>query len=59
MDKQISEEREARIGALRQALIDGENSGDAGRLDMKAIEGVARRLDEETYAEVRDSPKTS
>lgn len=39
----LLEEREGRIGALRQALIDGENSGDAGALDMKAIKAKARR----------------
>lgn len=39
----LLEEREGRMGALRQALIDGENSGDAGRLDMKSIKSKARR----------------
>jgi antitoxin ParD1/3/4 len=29
--------------ALRQALIDGENSGDAGELDMNQIKGKSRR----------------
>ena len=39
----LLEEREQRIGTLRQALIEGENSGDAGELDMKAIKRKARR----------------
>ena len=38
----LLEEREQRIGTLRQALIDGENSGDAGELNMKAIKSKAR-----------------
>jgi antitoxin ParD1/3/4 len=37
------EEHEREIGALRAALIDGENSGDAGELDMVAIKRKARR----------------
>jgi antitoxin ParD1/3/4 len=39
----LLEEHEQRIGALRQALIDGENSGDAGELDMNDIKSKARR----------------
>jgi antitoxin ParD1/3/4 len=36
------EEREKKVGALRHFLIDGEKSGDAGALDMKAIKRKAR-----------------
>ena len=39
----LLEEREGRIGALRQALIDGENSGDAGEFSIKEIKARARR----------------
>ena len=39
----LLEEHEQRIGTVRQALIDGENSGDAGELDMKDIKRKARR----------------
>jgi antitoxin ParD1/3/4 len=39
----LLEEREQRLGALRQALIEGENSGDAGELDMADIKRKARR----------------
>jgi antitoxin ParD1/3/4 len=39
----LLEEHEHRIGALRRSLIDGENSGDAGELDMSVIKGKARR----------------
>jgi antitoxin ParD1/3/4 len=39
----LLEEHEQKIGALRQALIDGEASGDAGELDMEAIKSRARR----------------
>jgi antitoxin ParD1/3/4 len=39
----LLEEHELRIGTVRQALIDGENSGDAGELDMKDIKRKARR----------------
>jgi antitoxin ParD1/3/4 len=39
----LLEEREGRIGALRQALIDGENSGDAGVYSIKDIKAKARR----------------
>lgn len=38
----LLEEREKSIGALRQALVDGENSGDAGTLDMQDIKRRAR-----------------
>ena len=39
----LLEEREHKIGALRQALIEGEDSGDAGELDMKTIKAKARK----------------
>ncbi|MCL4720944.1 MAG: type II toxin-antitoxin system ParD family antitoxin [Gammaproteobacteria bacterium] len=39
----LLEEHEQKIGALRQALIDGEKSGDAGELDMDDIKSKARR----------------
>lgn len=39
----LLEEHEHRIGALRQALVDGENSGDAGELDMSEVKSKARR----------------
>jgi antitoxin ParD1/3/4 len=39
----LLEERERRISTLRQALIHGENSSDAGKLDMKPIKSKARR----------------
>jgi len=39
----LLEEREGKIGALRHALIEGENSGDAGELSMKGIKSKARR----------------
>jgi antitoxin ParD1/3/4 len=39
----LLEEHEQRINAVRQALIDGENSGDAGQLNMKDIKRKARR----------------
>jgi antitoxin ParD1/3/4 len=38
----LLEEREKTIGALRHALIEGEKSGDAGVLDMRAIKRKAR-----------------
>lgn len=38
----LLEEHEQKIGALRQALIDGEDSGDAGELDMNDIKNKAR-----------------
>lgn len=41
----LLEEKEAdsNLEALRQALIEGEESGDAGELDMNAIRREARR----------------
>lgn len=39
----LLEEHEQKIGTLRQALIDGENSGDAGELNMDEIKSKARR----------------
>ena len=39
----LLEEREQKIGVLRQALIDGEDSGDGGELDMKDIKSKALR----------------
>jgi antitoxin ParD1/3/4 len=37
------EEHEQRIAALREALIDGEKSGDGGQLDMRVIKSKARQ----------------
>jgi antitoxin ParD1/3/4 len=37
------EEHEQRIAALREALIDGEKSEDAGQLDLKSIKSKARK----------------
>jgi antitoxin ParD1/3/4 len=37
----LLEEHEQRIGALRQALMDGEQSQDAGELDMEEIKRKA------------------
>lgn len=39
----LLEEHEQKVEALRQALIKGEASGDAGALDFDAIKRVARR----------------
>lgn len=39
----LLEEREHKIDALRKALIDGENSSDAGELNMDEIKAKARR----------------
>jgi antitoxin ParD1/3/4 len=39
----LLEEHEQEIAALREALIDGEKSGDAGMLDMNDIKKKARR----------------
>jgi antitoxin ParD1/3/4 len=39
----LLEEREHKIEGLRRALIDGENSGDVGELDMNKIKSKARR----------------
>ena len=38
----LLEEREAKIAALRRALMQGEESGDAGALDFDEIRRVAR-----------------
>ncbi|MDA1264324.1 MAG: type II toxin-antitoxin system ParD family antitoxin [Planctomycetota bacterium] len=39
----LLEEQELRIDAIRSALVDGAESGDAGRLDFAAIRREARR----------------
>ena len=39
----LLEREEQKIEALRQALIDGENSGDAGTLDMEEIRRNAKK----------------
>lgn len=39
----LLEEHEQKVEALRQALIEGEGSGDAGALDFEAIRREARR----------------
>ena len=39
----LLEEHERRIAALRDALAEGEKSGDAGELDLRAIKRKARR----------------
>jgi antitoxin ParD1/3/4 len=39
----LLEEHEQKVSALRQSLIDGENSGNAGSLDMNAVRRKARR----------------
>ncbi len=39
----LLEENEQKIEALRQALIEGEESGDAGPLDMEKIRREARK----------------
>jgi antitoxin ParD1/3/4 len=39
----LLEEREQRLETLRHALIEGENSGDAGKLDMNEIKMKASR----------------
>jgi len=39
----MMEQEEQKLQAIRQALIDGENSGDAGRLDMEEIIREARQ----------------
>ena len=44
----LLEQRETKLQALRQALIDGENSGSAGKLDMDAIKRKARLKAEQT-----------
>ena len=39
----LLEEHERKVEALRKALVEGEESGDAGELDTKAIRTKARR----------------
>lgn len=39
----LLEEHEQKLKALRQALIEGEESGNAGELDMNAIRQRAKR----------------
>ena len=39
----LLEEHEQRVQALRAALMEGEQSGDAGELNMAEIKGAARR----------------
>jgi antitoxin ParD1/3/4 len=39
----LLEEREQKIGTLRQSLSDGENSGHRGEFDMKKIKADARQ----------------
>ena len=39
----LLEEREQRLAALRQALIEGEDSGNDGKLDMEEIRREAKR----------------
>lgn len=39
----LLEEHERKVTALRQALIEGENSGEANELDMKKIKAKARQ----------------
>lgn len=39
----LLEEHERKVAALRQALIEGENSGEAVELDMKKIKATARQ----------------
>tara|TARA_R110002073_G_scaffold101349_5_gene230312 strand:+ start:234 stop:494 length:261 start_codon:yes stop_codon:yes gene_type:complete len=39
----LLEEREAKVEALRKALIEGEQSGDGGALDFTAIKAEARK----------------
>ncbi len=38
----LLEEREHRVEGLRRALVDGENSGDVGELDINKIKSKAR-----------------
>ena len=40
----LLEARDAEIEALREALIEGEQSGDAGPLDMEEIKRTARAM---------------
>ena len=39
----LLEEREQRLAALRQSLIEGEDSGNDGKLDMEEIRREAKR----------------
>ncbi len=39
----LLEEQEQKLQALRQALIEGEESGDAGELDMETIRNKAKK----------------
>jgi len=39
----LLEEYEEKLGTLRQALIEGERSGKAGKLDMNSIKRKGRR----------------
>lgn len=39
----LLEEREQKLAALRQALIEGEESGNDGKLDMEEIRREAKR----------------
>jgi len=39
----LLEEHEHKVAALRQAIIEGEKSGDAGQLDMSEIRMKARQ----------------
>jgi antitoxin ParD1/3/4 len=39
----LLEEHERKVTALRQALIEGENSGEADELEMKKIKAKARQ----------------
>ena len=39
----LLEEHERKVAALRQALLEGENSGEADELDMKKIKAKARQ----------------
>ena len=39
----LLEEHEYKVGSLRQALVEGEESGDAGTLDFSEIKRAARK----------------
>lgn len=39
----VRRERERELQAVNRALVEGEESGDAGELDMEAIRAEARR----------------
>ena len=45
----LLEERESRLEALRLALLEGEESSDAGELDMASIKRLARSASDSTY----------